>query len=204
MHTKRTLINLAMVWLGQEGVSEADLAADPPSSKVEKALANYEQAADTAQASAPWLCCLEWRTLDPDATVPAEPDTVSAYLLPDRALHVWSVDLPEGTIWRQAVAIGAGDSVRKVVRADWAQPLTLAYTRRTPVAGWDPLLADAFGLELAARLAGPINGDSGLGQQLRNRTREAYAKAAGADMGRSQGHGLHGPGGMAQARAQAH
>lgn len=200
-HDKRSLINLALGHLGEPPVSAEQLAADPPEPNVQKALVQYDQAADTAQASAPWLCCLKWETLDVEDTVAPEPDTVSAYLLPDGALHVWAVDLPEDAVWRQAVDVGEDDSVRKVVRTDQTGSLTLAYTRRIPIAGWDPLLADAFGYQLAARLAGPIKGDETLGDRRQAQAEVAYAKARGGEAGRSKTHLLHGGGPVAQGRA---
>lgn len=199
-HDKRSLINLALGHLGEPPVSAEQLAADPPEPNVEKALVQYDQAADTAQASAPWLCCLKWATLDVEDTVEAEPDTVSAYLLPDDALHVWTVDLPEDAVWRQAVEVD-GEAVRKVVRTDQTGALTLAYTRRTPIAGWDPLLADAFGYQLAARLAGPIKGDIRLGATMQQLADVAYTRARGGEAGRSKGALLHGGGPVAQGRA---
>jgi hypothetical protein len=194
MASKLQIINLALSHLGELNVDE--ITQDPKPAKVVKAIDHFDEALDTACSRAPWLCCLERRTItrtpspteDPVNGVAGDFKFPYVFTLPVETLRVWYVDdRRQSFAWERSRVIQGKFVGRPIIRATDAGPLNVAITRRTIPELLTPLLCEALGLDLAARLAGPIQSDAAKAAQLAKRADEAYARAMGAEAGEHGG-----------------
>lgn len=210
MASKLQIVNLAFSHLGEAFVDE--ITQDPKPANVVKALVHWDQALDVALTKAPWLCCTERLTIARTPTV-AE-DAVNGvdgdfkydyvFQLPVETLRVWYVDdCAQSFAWERSRIIQGKFVGRPVIRASDAGPLDVAITRRTIPELLTPLLCDALGYELAARLAGPILSDADKSRELFKRAAEAYALAAGAEAGEHGGDDVLIGSSLAQGRLAA-
>ena len=201
MATQLQTINLAFAHLSEPVV--VDLGGDPKPPNVVKALAQWDQALDVALAKAPWLCALESRRLDPDASG-ADARYPYRFTLPGGALKVWTVEGGHGFAWQAATVVGAGNAVTRVIRAETSGPLVVELVMRRPVEALTPLLADALAWELASRLAGPIQSSEAKAKWAGDKAEVAYARAAGSEASEIGGQQpMLGNGGLTMARLTA-
>ncbi len=182
MATKLNIINLAFAHLGEPLVRE--LAGDPPLPNVVKALAQWDQALDTALAMAPWLCATESPRLDADVLTPTEAARDWRYrwrfTCPKGTIKVWNV---EGDFaWQAGTVVDAEGAVRRVIRANQAGPVLADLIVRRPVEALTPLLADALAWELASRLAGPIQSNDDKAQWAGRQAEKAYVLASSTEV----------------------
>lgn len=206
-----SVVNLAFAHLGEPVVDA--ITGDPKPANVVKALAAWPQALDVACSKAPWLCCLERATIartptpDEDEVNGVAGDWAFDYVfkLPVETLRIWYVDDCEQSFaWERSRVIQGAFVGRPVIRATTEGPIKAAYTRRTIPELLSPLLIEALGLELAARLAGPIQSDAVKARDLRKQAAEAYGLAMGAEAGEfGGGDTLLGIGPSARARLSA-
>ncbi|WP_312782009.1 hypothetical protein [Brevundimonas sp.] len=181
MATKLNIINLAFAHLGEPLVR--DLAGDPPLPSVVKALAQWDQALETALAMAPWLCATISPRLDADLSSAAEAAQDWRYrwrfTCPAGTIKIWSV--AGDFAWQAGVVVGADGDVRRVIRADHPGPLMADLIVRRPVEALTPLLADALAWELASRLAGPIQSNEDKAQWAAKQAEKAYVLASSTE-----------------------
>ena len=77
--------------------------------------------------------------------------------------------------------VAANGAASKIIKAATAGPLQVDVIRRRPVEALTPLLADALGLLLASRLAGPIQQAEDKADRLLKRANEAFLLAEGSE-----------------------
>jgi hypothetical protein len=100
--------------------------------------------------------------------------------------------------------IDSNSAVREVIWSNIAGTLVVQTTSIRPVEAMGPLLADALGMLLASRLAGPIQQDTDKAERWLKRSREAFELAAGSEATEIGGEArTFGDGGLALARLSA-
>jgi hypothetical protein len=200
MATKLEIINLAFVHLSEPTVLTLD--GDPRPPNVVKALAQFDQALEASLCRAGWLCALESVQIDPDDH-PGDWRYRYRYTCPADTLKVWNVDGGDTFPWQAGTAV-SGTAVTRIIKAAVSGPLRVDLIVKRPPEALTPLLADAMGWELAARLAGPIQSSEAKAKWAAGNATEAFAMAAGAEAteigGQEPGQGV-GP--MTAARMQA-
>lgn len=185
MATKLDIVKLALAHLGEEGPSS--LSDDPPAPKVRKVLVQYDQALAAALSRHPWLCALEREIISREEGARGDWKHAYVYLLPAGALRIFDVKDGDDFAWERGTYVEPEGAVRMCIRTSRADALRVAFTRVVPPEAMTPLLADAFALELAARSAGPVDGDHPKARELMNRALEAYAAAVGSEANETGG-----------------
>lgn len=200
MATKLEIINLAFVHLGEPTVLTLD--GDPRPPNVVKALAQFNQALESALCRAGWLCALESVAMDPDDH-PGDWRYRYRYTCPGGTLKVWNVDGGDTFPWQAGTAVN-GEAVTRIIKSSEGGQLRTDLIMKRPPEALTPLLADALGWELASRLAGPIQSSEAKAKWAKGNADDAYLLAAGAEAteigGQEPGQGV-GP--MTAARLQA-
>lgn len=157
------MLNTALAILGQEPVAALDDAALEQSVAATKLLRHVEIARDTVLGRHGWVCALEYPVLVP-ATLPAYSNWryPYAYLLPANALRVWEIEGQLECDWGPRWQAGTAEldsAARKIIRADTAGPLNVAYVRRANWQAMDAHVRDAVAHDTAARGAYAVTGD---------------------------------------------
>lgn len=206
MATKLSIYNLAFAHLGEPLVTT--LTDDPVAPNVAKANAQWDQALETSQTRAPWLCCLERPSLTLDVE-PAEGWNDWRYdyrfTCPAGTLKLWTVNgVCDDEAWQRGAAVDGSGAARVIVWSVTDGPLQVEISRKRPPEALSPLLVDALGLLLAARLAGPILKSDGRAAQLEKKADDAFVLAEGSEAGEIGGQApVIGQGALSRARASA-
>lgn len=205
MATKLNVYNLAFAHLSEPVV--ATLTDDPVTPNVAKANALWDATLDAALSRAPWLCVLEGHTLAADVAPPegwTDPRYGYRFTCPLGTLRIWTVDLPRDVAWQKGSAVDANGAARVILKAEDAGPLDVEIGRRRPVEALPALLVDALALDLASRLAGPIQQNEQKAQALLKRANEAWLIAEGSEANEIGGQEpMIGEGALYQARLSA-
>ena len=180
MASELGLMNAALAHLGEERVL-SDLNADPPPRELAVATAHLPELRDAMLRKHPWLCA------EARLTVTRVPLTgrvdwkfANVFLLPPDTLRLWDggTDLPwQFGTYVERFGDGAVKSRRKALYSDDEGPLNVTIIERVDYEHLDAMLADAIGLKLASRMAGPLQADKALRNSLKVEAREAEAEA---------------------------
>ncbi len=182
MATKLNVFNLAFAHLSEPIVTT--LTDDPVAPNVAKANAQWDQALDSALGRAAWLCALESPILPLDAApVQGWGDWRYEYRFscPLGTLLVWNIEEGRDRPWQAGVTVDGQGAIRRVIKASWAGPLKVDVVVRRPIEALTPLLVEALALDLAARLAGPIQQNEQKAEKLMKAAKAAFADAAGTE-----------------------
>lgn len=198
---KLEVVNAAMAHLGEPPFESLEPAG--PDARLQKVLGQLDGrlgAFLTALARHPWLCMLTYATLAPAARAGSwQWDKV--FDLPDSFVKLWRLDALADEPFEVGTELVEG-AIRKVLRANLAS-VNVAFTEAKAYEAITPDLAHYMGLELAARTAGPLQGDRQLAARLREEAKTALAEAAGGEAGQSRDPDPPFAGGFAGLRAQA-
>lgn len=180
MPSELGLMNSALAHLGEERVL-SDLAADPPPRELAVAKALLPDLRDAMLREHPWLCA-EARLTVTRQPLPGRVDWkfANVFLLPPETLRLW--DAGTTLPWQFGSYVERNDdgSVRSRRRAFYTDdqgPLNVTIIERIPFEHMDASLADAMGLKLGSRMAGPLQADKSLRNALKTEAAEAVALA---------------------------
>ena len=180
MASELELINQALAALGQERLLD-DLDQDPPSRPLRVARGLLPTLRDAMLRSYPWLCAMRRRSLPALVLADNHGDWAypTAYGLPEAVLRVWMVET--GRRWQRGRANAVANPRRDAILASGEGPLKVVLIERVDYADLDACLFDAMALELASRMAGPLQADKALGRALRQDAEAALATAYSVD-----------------------
>ena len=185
MASELDLYNLALAHLGEEELLE-DADADPPSKALRVAQALAPAMIDAALRKHAWQCATRRYTL-PQLEIPPATDWryPAAFAVPDGLIRVLSV--ATGRRWeRGSVDVrdtaGALTARRDVLFASGSVALPAVLVVRPAFEAIDAALFDYLGLELAARMAGPMQADKSLAQLKRQEAATAWSDAISAEI----------------------
>lgn len=206
MSSRLDIYNLAFGHLGEALVTT--LTEDPVAPNVAKANAQWNAALETALCKAPWLCALEAPLLPLDVPPPqgwGDWKYPHRFTCPTGTLKVWTIDdCDESAKWQRGAAVDEHGAATVIIKADWKGPLRAEVVVKRPPEALTPLLVDALGMLLAARLAGPIKQDASLGDRWLKRADEAFLLAEASEAGEIGGQDpTFGMGGLSAARLSA-
>lgn len=184
MGTELDLINLAAAKLGRDELL-VDLDQDPPVRLQRVAQGLLPTLREAMLRKHPWLCALRRRELSKIA-MPARPDFrfASAFQLPPECVRIWAVDTTRP--WTRGVAeernaSGAIVARRQAILCSGDGPLRAVLVEKVPYEDLDACLFEAMAIELASRMAGPMEADKALARTLREEARDAMAEAVTAE-----------------------
>lgn len=205
MATKLSIYNLAFGHLSEPVV--ASLTEDPVDPNVAKANLQWQQTLESALSRAAWLCALESPTLPLDTPPPegwGDWRYPHRFTCPLGTLKVWNVVGFADDAWQKGVAVAPSGAATVVIKAAWPGPLQVDVVRLRPPEALTPLLADALGLLLASRLAGPIQQNEQKADRLLKAAEQAFLLAETAEATEISGQEpMIGTGPLAAARASA-
>ena len=171
------IVNGALVQLSEDTVAAVD--QDPAPSRLVKILPHLQPAIDSVLIRYGWLCALEYATLTPETTIPANWRFKAHYVVPEGGLRFWEVARQSG--WERGVWERDDGASIPVLRATEGGPINVSYVKRRAPDALDANVIDAVTFELAARAAGSITGSEEKALKLRKIADEAILSAMGTD-----------------------
>jgi hypothetical protein len=172
MVTLTDLANAALGYIGEQKVSDID----DTGSKAARVCKQFAQdTIDEVLRGHRWNCAIARATLTQNASNPASDRYTHAYAMPTKCLRLLDVN---GETWEHANEYMELEGSTLYVNSDTA---VVRYIKQIGVAAFDPLLAEAVALKLAAKIAIPLTANMGLQTQMLALFDRALRKAAGVD-----------------------
>lgn len=147
MNTRTQLANAALGYLGEMQISDIDDQDSRPARVCKQFM---QDTIDEILRSHRWSCALALATLTADAT-PPDWGYTTAYVLPTDLLQLLEINGQEPGMSQQYFDIQQGRLL-----SSWEE-CHIRYVQRIDVPRFDPLLAKAVALQLAAKIAIPLS-----------------------------------------------
>lgn len=172
MVTLTDLANAALGYIGEQKVSDID----DTGSKAARACKQFAQdTIDEVLRGHRWNCAISRATLTQNVSNPAADRYSAAYALPTACLRLLDVN---GETWEHSQEYMELEGTTLYANADTA---VVRYVKRIGVSAFDPLLAEAVALKLAAKIAIPLTANLGMQTQMLALFDRVLRKAAAVD-----------------------